>query len=254
MYATVNPTLIDSPLFRIGSVVKAVRGFEASRLQPVHDPLGRLRVAGTDLHTPTGELDVSWLKGAADAYNISADPRDYILTEVPIVTSDYPNRNLDAFPYDSLTEFRPMLGRITYATFVGKPTHQDHDNKEPLKAKGIIFDASLRPVRVRGNKVYKVFILAGWDRTKDRNLAQAILSGKRPGHSMGALVGRTRCSFCGNMSDGARYCTHIGPKRERKGRIIQGRLVYEDCYDVNYIENSSVDDPADVDANQASVW
>jgi hypothetical protein len=244
----------DPHQFRKGTTVNAIRQFEASRLRPVADGNGRIRVAGVDLRTPSGELDVTWLKAASDAYNISADPRDYVLSEVPLVTADFPNRNLDGFPFDSLTEFRPILGRVTYQTFLGKPTHQDHDNQEPLKAKGVIFDASLRPVTIRGAKGFKVFILGGWDRTKDHWLANQVLTGKRPGHSMGALVGRTRCSWCNNMSDGTRYCTHIGPRRERKGRIIQGRLVYEDCYDVNFIEDSSVDDPADVDANQVLVW
>ena len=71
-------------------------------------------------------LDYSWLKGASETYQISADIKDYILTEVPIVTVDFPNRNLHAFPFDEVSYFDPRFGQFVYKTFTGKPTYADH--------------------------------------------------------------------------------------------------------------------------------
>ena len=59
------------------------------------------------LATPFGKraVDFSWLPAAAETYNISADPNDLVICDVPLVTVDVPNRNCQAFPYEEVSYF-----------------------------------------------------------------------------------------------------------------------------------------------------
>jgi hypothetical protein len=190
-------------------------------------------------------LDVSWLKSASETYKISSDYRDYIVCEVPIVTANVPNRNMDAFSYKELTYYSPLYGCMTYQTFKGKPTHINHDNRDPTKAKGVIFDASLRKI----GGVYHVHVALGFDRTKDADLVQEIIASPVNGFSMGALVSYTTCSICGFKSNGRVYCDeHIGFKGSKKGSIFDNRIAFEYCNLCNYIETSRVGSPADINA------
>lgn len=166
-----------------GRVVSSDRIIEAFRHK--HDKRSQsLVIAGESLIN--GNIDVGWLRAASETYAISEDPRDYVLVDIPIVTVDVPNRNLQAFPFEEVSYFDPLYGKMVYQTFNAKPCHQDHDNKDPLRAKGVIFDSSME--FVPAYNVWKIRILSGWDRTKDRNLVDAIVRKKRTGYSMGALV------------------------------------------------------------------
>jgi hypothetical protein len=209
---------------------------------------GKLRCASPKLQR---HLDISWLPFASEQYHISPNIEDYVLTDVPIVVADYPNRNMDAFGYSELTTWRTILGNIAYATFLRKPVHQDHDNQVDERAKGVIFDASLIPFRGK----WHVKILKGFDRSKDPRLADLVQKRNRIGHSMGALVERTRCSFpqCRFLSDGQTTCEHIA-NGTGKGQIVKGHLIYEEMLDFYYIESSSVEDPAYVVALSDHIW
>jgi hypothetical protein len=223
--------------------------FEGRRLETIRDPhTGKLKIAGAELVNNTRSVDVSWLPLAAETYCISPNINDYIITEIPIVTVDVPNRNLDAFPFSEVTSFNNELGRLTYATFIGKPTFRDHDNRDPRKARGVHFDSHLERL---ASGLYKIVVLAGWDRTKDYELVNGILNGPRNAYSMGALVGFTTCSYpgCGETSTNGRIgCIHHQHGRG-KGRVINGYIIYENCNKVNYIETSSLgSDPADYTA------
>jgi hypothetical protein len=220
---------------KYGCVVSASRILEGHSGFDIQQSPRGLKLANSSL---PAVLDISWLPAAAERYCISANPKDYLFIEIPIVTADYPNRNMDAFTFDTLTEFNPAIGRLTYSTFIGKPTHLNHKNQDPTAAKGVIFDATLRPQ----GRMQVVRILGGFDRTKDASLVADILSGKRNGYSMGAMVNQTECSLCGNISDGQTLCACL---IEGKGRVIDSKLVYEKCRGVNFIETSSVEDPAD---------
>lgn len=210
--------------------------------------LDKLKVAGKDVAMgdgldacACGRLEIDWLPFAAEQYHISPDIHDYVLVEVPIVVASYPNRNLDAFPYEELTAWRTSVGRPSYASFIGKPVHQDHDNQDDAKAKGVIFDATL--VSFRGR--WHVKILKGFDRSKDKKLADLVQKKNRVGHSMGALVEQTECSSpsCRYLSDGVTTCQHIA-KGTGKGDVIDGHLIYELLRKFVYVESSSVADPA----------
>ena len=220
--------------------------------------LETLRVAGKNIAVGDGldscacsRLDVSWLPFAAEKYQISADIKDYVLVEVPIVVATYPNRNCDAFPYSELTAWRTMAGAPGYATFTGRPVHRDHDNQVDERAKGVIFDSALVPFRGR----WHVKILKGFDRTKDPKLAQLVQQKNRVGHSMGSLVNRTSCSlpWCKFESDGVTTCDHIAGGAG-KGQIIRHHLVYELLHDWIMVESSSVADPAYAVALTDYLW
>ncbi len=209
---------------------------------------GRLKVAAP---TTDKNIDITWLPYAAEQYHISADINDYVLVEVPIVVADVPNRNLDSFPYLELTTWRTANSRPAFGTFVGKPVHQDHDNLDDTKAKGVIFDATLTPFQGK----YHVKILKGFDRTKDARLAKLVQEKNRIGHSMGALVEKTECSIpdCRYISDGTQTCRHINGGKG-KSQVVKGHLVYESMLDFYFIESSSVEDPAYVIALSEFVW
>jgi len=236
-----------------------------------------------------GNIDVSWLPAAAETYNISADPDDYILVDVPIVTCDLSNRNGQAFSREECAYYDPLHGKQTYKTFVGKSTFMDHDNQEPLKSKGVIFDAAME--YVREYDVWKIRILAGYDRTKDPQLVQQISSCKRPGFSMGALGNYFVCSWCGATDTNVNPCLHQDVQRgngrgslwsassdrrvhandAQSAYIVDGmatasaieaasdiRLIYQLVCGVNFFECSSVADPADttatIDGVSTPIW
>ncbi len=148
-------------------------------------------------------IDISWLPAAAETYRISADPEDYVLVDVPIVTVDIPNRNMQAFPFEEVAYFDPEFGKQIYKTFIGKPACANHDNADPLKAKGVHFDASMEYLPAYG--IYKIRVLTGFDRTKDPHLVKQIIDGKRTGYSMGAM-----CGYFLPMVKGTRVATKRG--------------------------------------------
>lgn len=194
------------------------------------------------------DIDVSWLQAAADTYEISGDINDYVIVDIPSVTVDIPNRNLQAFPYEEVSFFDNMQGSLVYQTFTGRPTHIDHQNSNPLEAKGVHFDSTLQ--FVPAYNVWKIRTLAGFDRTKDQKLVADILSGRRNGYSMGALVQNFVCSNCGQVEVIKNPCRCMAMG---KGSIVDGRLVYQLCAGVQFFEQSSVEDPADPTAVTDSV-
>jgi hypothetical protein len=194
------------------------------------------------------DIDVSWLQAAADTYKISGDINDYVIVDIPSVTIDIPNRNLQAFPYEEVSFFDNMQGSLVYQTFTGRPTHIDHKNSDPLEAKGVHFDSTLQ--FVPAYNVWKIRTLAGFDRTKDQKLVADILSGRRNGYSMGALVQNFVCSNCGEVEVIKKPCRCMAMG---KGSIVDSRLVYQLCAGVQFFEQSSVEDPADPTALSDSI-
>lgn len=237
-------------MFKHGFTANQVQVADGSRHFRMEKTASGLALASDMINNNSRAVDIGWLPLAAEQYCVSANINDYIICDVPIVHVDVPNRNLDEFPFEEVSRFDTDTGRPVYQSFIGKPTHQDHDNKDPQKAKGIIFDATLEK---DASGLYVIRILAAYDRTKDRPLTDKIMSGERPGHSMGALVGYTMCSYpnCGaTSSTGKIHCAHMEGSLG-KGNNLKGQLLYERCYNVRYIENSSVGDQADWYAQQA---
>jgi len=217
---------------------------------------GRLLMADASVVDKRAMVDVSWLPAAAEAYCISGDIKDYVIAEVPIVEGNVPNRNMDCFLTSRLVEFVPKFGVQAFQTFVGKPVFYEHQHEDNTKAKGVILDASMKQVNGR----WFTMILKAFDRTKDRQLAEDVLNGRRRGHSMSAWTAFMDCSHCGHRWDTSypSACDCIkGDARSRvqgkflgKGQVLNGNLVYDAVYEYHFFESSSVGDPANYGAFQ----
>lgn len=264
-----TPLLQDSELGVISAAAAAedphvVRSYaeqiatqETCRLEYGLDPnTGGLLMANASAVDRGAVVDISWLPAAAEAYHISADIKDYVIAEVPIVEGDIPNRNMHCFLTSRLVEFLPKFGIQAFKTFVGKPTFYEHQHDDNTKAKGVILDASMREVNGR----WYVMVLKAFDRTKDRGLAEDILSGRRRGHSMSAWTAYFDCAYCGHRWDTSyqKSCDCVkGPGHLRAsgryvgmGMVNAGKLIYAAPYQFYFFESSSVGDPANYGAFQ----
>lgn len=187
-------------------------------------------------------VNTSWLEQASKIYNISNDLNDYVIVCVKIFCSDLPNRNGVAFPKKELIRFNPEAGCLAYKTWVGKPTFLEHNNSILSNAKGVIFDSMLRPSRGLQGDLVHVDLLAGYDRTKDPNLVNNILSGKSNCYSMGAYSDDFTCSICGkSLNSGG--CQHASLERPSFD-LINGKLPYYNVVNPVGFELSSVETPA----------
>jgi hypothetical protein len=237
------------------SVVSAAEPVEAFK-KKVETATGKKNEALSYLELGKGQfpsryVDISWLKACAEVYKISPDIRDYVLSTVPLLTSDIPNRNMQGFGLPDLISFNPDAGRMAYQTFVGKPTHINHQNSILHEAKGVNLDVALIPVPAYN--VAKVLVLSAFDRTKDPQLAREILTKQRNAYSMGAMAGHFLCSICKGVLGPAvrRTCTCRGVdfmNLKTLGKLVNGKLQYLLAKDFIFFENSSVDQPADVTA------
>lgn len=190
-------------------------------------------------------LDINaWLPAAAEKYNISKDIRDYVLVPVPALITDIPNTNGDSLSMRELLDFKPKFGMPMYKTFKGKPTHKEHDNKDYTKAKGIIFDAYLKPMPGFNSNYAKLMLLLGYDRSRDSQLCNEILQDRVNTHSVGFYYTSYTCTFCGHTThqDTMHICSHT--RLGKKPYEYQGRLVFRRCHDATGFECSHVDNPA----------
>lgn len=158
----------------------------------------------------------SWLPMAAEEYEISNNISDYVVVPVIIMPSDLPNRNSVAFPYETLLRFSPRQGRLNYKSWVGKPTYTEHNHFKLEEAKGIVFDTYMTKIEHAQGNIFKVCALCGFDRTKDPDLANQILAGRRKSYSMGAFVTQYECSICADISKPGKLNTECG-------HVIRGR-------------------------------
>lgn len=183
-----------------------------------------------------------WLPYAAKKYNISSDIRDYVIQPTPTLPADIPNRNGVAFPLPRMVEFMPDYGMQAYKTFKGKPTFTEHDNQDHTKAKGVILDVSMRRIEGYGRGHFWVMHgLLAFDRTRDPQLANAILSGERNAVSMGAYTENYSCSYCSALIGD---CDHLHPKEPLDFYALGNYLVYRQVTGFCGFETSSVATPA----------
>lgn len=194
-------------------------------------------------------IDVSWLPFAAGHYHISPDINDYVVSCIPALTSDIPNRNMQGFMTTTLFEFDTEQGCQRYRTFVGRPICKDHNNKDLSLAQGVVIDSFLVPVPKY--KVVKVMCLALIDKTKCTLLRKNY---KNYPYSMGALVSKGfQCSICGGTlgPNARRTCTcyHTNYTDLRSyGGIYNGRLHFIMAIDPIYAELSILSTPSPADS------
>ena len=189
------------------------------------------------------EVDFSkWLPFAAECYNISKDPKDYLLYPVPILYSDLPNRNGIGMPLSELMKWNRERGTQAFAAWKGMPMFKEHASDVVKNALGVIADTALRPITGFGNgKFYKVMALAALDRSKGSDYVAQVEQGNINSYSMGAMVDSWGCSYCGA---GEGKCNHIDPKKPVNFYELNGKLVYKNVFGINPFELSIVADPA----------
>lgn len=188
----------------------------------------------------------TWLPFAAKIYNISPDPKDYILQPYITIPADIPNRNGVAFPLKELLKFSPELGMQAYKSFKGMPVHYEHKNDVPTEAYGVIVDAHLKPMAGFGNgRVWKLIELLAIDRTKHPDIAARVLSGDLNSSSMGAWVDNYSCSYCKKPMG---QCNHINKNQPLDFYELNGKLVFRNVHGVKGFETSLVETPAYVSA------
>ena len=184
----------------------------------------------------------NWLPFAAEKYCISPKLEDYVLLNTIAMFSDLPNRNNVAFPFKELSAFNTDIGMLAYKGWKGMPSYCEHQNKDYTKAKGVIFDAVMRPLHGYKGNLWKVILLTGFDRNKDPMLVNDILTHKRPSTSMGAYCEDYNCSICG-ASLKAGGCEHL-IKGDPTYKIINGKFACWNTKNIKAFENSSVASPA----------
>lgn len=191
----------------------------------------RIQAKGSFLRTLTAEeLRREW----------KIEPEPGMLYVTVRAISSRVNANYDGWPAPELEK--------AYASFVGRGVYPEHHNHDPQKSRGVILASKLHKAHLAdGSPDYWIEILEEIDATNYPKFAAGILSGEVKGTSMGADVGYTKCSVCGNKaSSPLEFCYHIA---KMKGMMVvesgKSQLVWEDCYDIQFFENSHVVDPAD---------
>lgn len=210
--------------------------------------LRSMAIAGEEVKKSfKGVLDAhEWLPFAAESYNVSSKLEDYVLVPTSIMTTEIPNRNGVAFPMSELTSFNHEHGMIAYKTWRGKPTFVEHNNSDHTKAKGIILDAAMRPMKRFKGDLWQVVLLNAFDRGRDPELANSIMKKERTGYSMGAWVRDYECSICGKTLKN-KGCDHVA-KGKPEMAMYKGKIAYFRAIDPIGFECSSVAVPAYVQA------
>lgn len=131
-------------------------------------------------------------------------------------------------------------------TYVANDIIVHNCNKNFTEAKGVHFDASLR--KVPGWNIWKIYVLLGYDRTKDSALVRRIEQGERRGYSMGAWVSFFISSITGQIANSTQTLKYP------VGSVVNGVLSYLNCSGVEYFETSSVGAPADISAESNQLW
>jgi len=188
----------------------------------------------------------SWLPIAAETLNISAALKDYILVPVISMPSDLPNRNQQGFPFKASTGWCVDAGCPMYRTWVGKPTFLEHDNKDPSKAKGIILSSMMRRIPNTAGDIWKVIKLLAFDRNRDPDLANKILTREMNSYSMGAFAKDYQCTVCGEMlskTPQQNGCEHVRFGQPNY-KLYNGKIAYHAVADPIGFETSAVTSPA----------
>lgn len=229
---------------------------EMSDLDKGQEETARLAASPDNLRQEIREVRSTadhWLPFAAEAYNISPNLHDYIMVPVAIMPTDIPNRNGVAFSYSELTKFNTDVGALAYQTWKGMPTFREHQNNVKEDAKGVIFATAFRPMKRAKARIYKVIVLAGFDRSKDAYLTNQILTKDMHTYSMGALVKDYACSITGELASehrGRAPSPYVqAPGTMPKFNTYNGHLGYLLAKDIKGFEMSAVNVPAYLSAD-----
>lgn len=237
-----SPIKFESKSFNLSNIAPIdMHKVGASRTAKALRIAGASVGGGDDMY-----LDANvWLPRAAEEYNLSKDLRDYILAPVVVNISEIPNTNGDSFSLKEWLKFNVQQKCLGYQTFKAAPCHIEHRNKNHKIASGVILDSRLRKLENFHGNHAKLILLHAFDRTRDRERCNRILSGELNTYSIGVWYTSYKCSICGAVITGSTRtpCTHTRLKQPVY-RQPDGRLVYRECMNLNGFESSSVEDPA----------
>jgi hypothetical protein len=147
-----------------------------------------------------------------------------------------PNANHDYFSEEELLKINKTKNVRAFETFVGCPFFTNHKNDDVEQARGLIVNAYYD---LDDHCVYTDVLV---DAKAYPELARGIREGIMKSVSMGTQVGYSICSHCGKKaSSPTEYCNHIA---NQKGRLVEGKKVYEINCDLGFIELSQVVDGA----------
>lgn len=162
------------------------------------------------------------------------------------------NDNWDEWPAKEIASTEPGYG---YLTFIGKPVFVEHANENHRRTRGVNIAAVLHEDHYPdGTPDTWVEVLKEIDPHAFPKLAKALLTGRVNRTSMGADVGFSECSKCGNVaSTPVEYCMHIPHAKgarfeqlnQKTGRK-EPRIVTEVCRKISFFEDTFiVTTPAD---------
>lgn len=153
---------------------------------------------------------------------------DALWIRAKAIECDQENDNGDYFSREEIIK--------SYKTFEGVPIFTNHENSQVENAKGKIVLAEW------DEKTGSVYCTGFIDRKAYPDLCRAIEEGYVTDVSMGTQVDFSTCSICNQKANTAdQYCTHV---KTMKGRMIDGKKVFEKNYGLKFIELSVVTDGA----------
>ncbi len=195
-----------------------------------------------DIQTASALGFDKWLPFAAKEYNISANPKDYLLKPVNIMITELPNRNGVGFSSYELAKWNSEYKCMAYETWRRAPMFVEHKSDQIKTAVGVIIDVAMKKVVGFGqDKLYKIVCLAAIDRTKNPEVAAKLESGALNSFSMGAMVQKYTCSVCDAEID---KCSHISSSNQIDFYERGGQLAYRIVHGIVGYELSVVADPA----------
>jgi hypothetical protein len=156
------------------------------------------------------------------------------------IDADICNANGDYFSKEELLKERDIQGKKlpAYKTFEGVPIYTNHKNDDIEQAKGMVVYAEWDD---KENCVYCTFFV---DEEAYPDIARNIRTGIIHDVSMGCSVDYGTCSKCGNKAyDVKDYCECL-KKHKGKTHPTTGKKVYEENYNLKFIELSCVGDGA----------
>jgi len=156
------------------------------------------------------------------------------------IDADTVNHNGDYFSKAELLKEVEVKGEKipAYKTFEGVPIYTNHKNDDIEQAKGMVVYAEWEESE---NCVYCTFFV---DEEAYPDIARNIRTGVIHDVSMGCSVAYGICSKCGNKAYTEKeYCTCL-KKWKGKKENGTGKTIYEENYDLKFIELSCVGDGA----------
>ena len=146
-----------------------------------------------------------------------------------------PNDNGDYFSEEELLK-EAENGEKAFETFIGCSIFTNHKNDDIEQARGKIVNAFY------DLKNHCVYVDAMVDAKAYPQLARGILQNYISDCSMGTAVKYSTCSICGNKAASEnQFCEHV---KNHKGKMINGKKVYEKNVGCKFIELSAVTDGA----------